>query len=257
MKISIITVSFNEERNISRTIESVLNQSSSDFEYIICDGKSNDNTVKIAKSYRNQFIAKGVKYVVNSEKDNGVYDGMNTGIDIATGDYIYFLNAGDWFYSEDVIEKITSEVARNNLVPDVIYGHIALVERNVFNILKGEIDTPYEVMGIYHQAVFVSSTIIKQCKFNTKYKVSADFDLILKLRLNKASFFKVDVVIAYFSAGGISSVAPYVTAKEHCDICLKNGIQVNQMRILLQRYKIAIAYKLKSVMPQNCGCGGV
>ena len=106
MKITIITVSFNEEKNISRTIESVLDQTSCDFEYIICDGKSADKTVEIAESYRARFAEKGVAYFVNSKKDKGIYDGMNNGIELATGDYVYFLNAGDWFYSNDVIEQI-------------------------------------------------------------------------------------------------------------------------------------------------------
>ena len=107
MKISVVTVAFNEEKNIGKTIESVLNQTSNAIEYIICDGKSTDRTVERANSYKERFAKKGIEYIVNSEKDSGIYDGMNKGIDIATGDYIFFLNAGDWFYSDKIIEEIS------------------------------------------------------------------------------------------------------------------------------------------------------
>ena len=106
MKITIVTVCFNEELNISRTIESALNQTSSDFEYIICDGGSKDKTVEIARSYIGAFEKKGVKYIINSEKDKGIYDGLNKGIDLASEQYIYFLNAGDWFCSDNIVEKV-------------------------------------------------------------------------------------------------------------------------------------------------------
>ena len=120
MKISIITVAFNEEKNIKKTIESVLNQTSDSFEYIICDGKSADKTVEIAKEYKNTFAEKGISYIINSEKNKGIYDGMNKGIDLATGDYIFFLNAGDWFYSDDVIENVVEVGAVSYLAEKVV-----------------------------------------------------------------------------------------------------------------------------------------
>ena len=187
MKISIITVSFNEEKNIRRTIESVLNQTSCDFEYIICDGKSTDKTVEIAKEYENAFLKKGICYIVNSEKDKGIYDGMNKGIDLATGDYIYFLNAGDWFYSGDVIEKVVIGAVMHE-APDVIYGDAAGVERGVINYICGDDAKLKEHMSICHQALFASLALAKEKKFDLKYRIAADYNFTLGLKMAGCSF---------------------------------------------------------------------
>ena len=105
LKFTVVTVAYNAESVIEKTITSVLNQSYLPFEYYIIDGKSGDKTVEKEKKYSVEFQNKGVKYTVISEKDSGIYNAMNKGIELATGDFISFLNAGDW-YEIDSLKNI-------------------------------------------------------------------------------------------------------------------------------------------------------
>jgi glycosyltransferase involved in cell wall biosynthesis len=106
IKLSIITVSYNSERTISETIVSVLNQTSSDFEYILIDGNSQDNTVSLIKSFETDFLNRGINYKWVSEKDDGIYDAMNKGIKLASNSVIGFLNSDDYFHDNNVVQDI-------------------------------------------------------------------------------------------------------------------------------------------------------
>ena len=248
MKITVVTVAFNEEKNIAQTIESVLTQTSNDFEYIICDGKSKDSTVQIAESYKDAFAANGVDYKIYSEKDGGIYYGMNNAIDRASGEYIYFLNAGDWFYSADVVKKVC-EFIDQNAEADIIYGHIAQIERNVVRIATGNDEYLLQDMSICHQAVFTRPKLMKEHKFNTEYRIVADYDFFLGRKLENCIFKQIDCVIAYFSLGGISTVNAKVVVAERIAVSSSHGMKIDKRKLRIQRYKIAIAYKIKSAMP--------
>lgn len=223
MKISIVTVAFNEEKNIAKTIESVLNQTSNAIEYIICDGKSTDKTVEIANSYKEQFAIKGIDYIVNSEKDSGIYGGMNKGIDIATGEYIFFLNAGDWFYSDDIIEKII-EVSQEHVDVDFIYGNVAIVDRGFVEMACGDDSILYDRMSVPHQALFSATKMMKANKFNEEYKICADYEFLLNRKIKGAKFERIDLVIAYFSADGVSNLKIAKLLSEMSSIRKKYGL---------------------------------
>ena len=109
MRFSVITVCLNAESVIAKTIESVLNQTYSPYEYLIFDGNSLDGTVKIAESYRTQFEKKGIRFIIQSEKDSGIFNAMNKGVKAAQGDFVSFLNAGD-IYLRDALEKVNHEL---------------------------------------------------------------------------------------------------------------------------------------------------
>ena len=249
MKITIVTVSFNEERNISRTIESVLTQTSSDFEYIICDGKSTDRTVEIAETYREAFKQKNVNYIVNSEKDKGIYDGMNKGLDLANGKYIYFLNAGDWFYADDIVEKIISAADANDY-PDVIYGNVVGVEREVLTVFSSS-DANLESSMICHQALFSLTSLMKERKFDLNYKIAADYKFVLGLKVDGKRFMGVDLIIAYFSCDGISSVDIKGRYAEHTAVQVSYGISTNKKDINKRIVKESIAQKVKNKLPRK------
>ena len=121
MKFSIITVTYNAAPYLERTVLSVLSQSYPDIEYLIIDGQSTDGTVDIIRQYES-----GIAYWV-SEPDKGLYDAMNKGLRRATGDYVWFLNAGDTFPSADLVQTIAQKIARRKHLPDVIYGDTAIV----------------------------------------------------------------------------------------------------------------------------------
>ena len=251
MKISIVTICFKEEKNIAKTIESVLMQSSEDFEYIICDAKSPDKTVEIAESYKEQFEEKGVAYFVNSEKDAGIYDGMNKGIAKASGEYIYFLNAGDSFFDKDVVGTVIKAVYKNEF-PDILYGAVATVEKNITTILPADHTRLEEYMSVSHPGVFAKTELMKESPFSIDYKIGADYHFILGQFLQKKNFFKVEnLVVAYFSSDGVSSVNIIQSIKEQEKVKSEYGVKTRRLKWLLFAYKKQLFVVIKRCIPQK------
>ena len=250
MKITIVSVAFNEEKNIRRTIESVLNQTSNDIEYIICDGQSTDKTVDIARTYKNAFDDKGITYIINSERDLGIYDAMNKGIRMAEGEYIFFLNAGDWFYSNDIIEKII-KVAQGCKKPDFIYGGVATISRNVIKVVFGDDESLINGMSIPHQALFSKTVYMKENLFDLQYRISADYNFLLGQKLLNRIFYRIDLKIAYFSADGLSSKDMLTLIEESEKIKSKYGIKTNKKKARIKAYKEQLIIKIKSKIPQK------
>lgn len=248
MKISVITICYNEEKNIATTIESVLSQTVCDFEYLICDGKSSDATVEIAESYIEKFKQKNVDFKIFSEKDGGIYFGMNNGIDRAQGDYVLFLNAGDKFYSSDVLAEIIAKV--NGRLPDVIYGDCMLIDRCVASICKTDHTQLKEHMSIGHPSTLVRADVIKANKFDTTYRIAADYNMMLGLYMKNMEFLHLDLIISKFYLGGISSVQVVKTKKEVCSIQESHGIQVDVEAVLAKAKKTEFKNKLRSKAPK-------
>lgn len=169
-KISVITVTYNAGEYIKDTVESVLAQNYSNLEYIVIDGMSNDNTVSIVKHYEPEIK-------VISERDNGIYDAMNKGVDISTGDYVLFLQAGD-LLQDGVIESLSSYFEDNECA--FIYGNVGI--RNNGLIIGGEFDK-IRIMkeNISQQAIIYSRSIFDRVgKHDIKYNVHADWILNAK-----------------------------------------------------------------------------
>ena len=248
MKISIVTVAFNEEKNIRRTIESVLNQTSCDFEYIICDGKSTDRTVEIAKEYESIFSQKGINFIVNSEKDNGIYDGMNKGIDLSSGNYVIFINAGDALYNSDVIGNIIRSIKDDQ--PEVVYGDCQFIDNHIKRVECADHQLLKERMSICHQSVLVRTDIIKANKFDINYKIAADYNMMLTLYMQKCRFFKINEVISIFYADGISSLQIIESTKEACAVKLRHGIKCNARKEISIAKKIQRIIKIKNYLPK-------
>ncbi len=247
MKISIITVCYNEEKNIASTIESVLSQVSLDYEFIICDGESKDRTVEIAKSYIPAFEEKGVDYKIFSERDGGIYFGMNNGIDRACGNYVIFMNAGDRFYDGMVIQSISDGMGDD--YPDVIYGDCQIIDRGACYTVSANHENLRNNMSICHQSILVRTDVIKENKFNTKYKIAADYDMMLGIYLNGGRFIKLDKIISSFSIGGISSVSIVKSVSEACDVKASHGIEHNREVELKNAKKSQRIIKLKRSIP--------
>ena len=248
MKISIVTVCYNEEKNIAKTIESVLNQTSNSFEYIICDGKSADKTVEIAKTYAVKFKEKGVEYRVYSERDGSIYAGMNNGIDRATGDYVIFINAGDKLNYEDAIKNVIEAVGNNS--PHVIYGNSLYVDMCVCSVFDTCHKDLERGMTLAHPATLVRSDVIKSHKFDTSFKIAADYNMMLTLYQENCEFLKVDVIISNFYADGISSINRCASASESCRVRRLHGIDCNEEQELIQAKKIERKLKLKNRIPK-------
>ena len=134
-QISVTTVSLNAGNDIESTINSILNQSFTDYEYLIIDGGSVDATIEIAKRYTKNFLEKGISYRIISEKDEGIYDAMNKAAKYANGEWIIYINAGDALFDSTVLERLSSEIADDL---DVIYGDAVLLDHNKYKLLKAK-----------------------------------------------------------------------------------------------------------------------
>lgn len=191
IKISVITVVFNDRRNIEETLKSVLSQTYSNIEYIVIDGDSKDGTIDILEKYRDHFA-----FFV-SEKDKGIYDAMNKGLSLATGEYVIFMNSGDVFSDNLVLDKVFKN---RNSFPDVIYGY-TVGKYGQFRLLQ-PLEPFYKSskycpsVGICHQSVFVKTEKAKELKFDLTYKVCADHNMLYKLYKYNASFEMYDGVIS-------------------------------------------------------------
>lgn len=197
-KISVITISYNNKIDIENTIKSVISQTWQNIEYIVIDGGSNDGTIDIIENYIHNVD------VFISEKDDGIYDALNKGITLATGDYLICMNAGDCFFSPTTIENVFEKLSTS---PDIIYGnHIDPALPNQI-IKPRKLSEFWKGMPFNHQSTFVKTTLQKKYPFNLKYRVSSVYDFFYKTWKNGYSFQYIDQTIAFYDMNGISATS--------------------------------------------------
>ena len=206
MKVSVITVCLNSEKTIARCIESVVNQDYNNYEYIIIDGNSSDNTLSIITNYKSK-ISKLI-----TEYDNGLYDAMNKGIKLANGEIISILNSDDLYASKSTLKTVVSEFSKSN--KKIIFGNLHYFSENDSSIIKRKyIPRYFRQWHLYfgfippHPATFIHFSIYQQCGlYNTSIKSASDFEFFLRLFLvyNK-SFLYVNKLLVLMQNGGKSS----------------------------------------------------
>lgn len=201
MKISIITVSYNSENTIKETIESVLNQTNQNFEYIIVDGLSKDRTIEIIKSYESKFLEKKINYKWISEKDNGIYDAMNKGIKMSNGELVGIINSDDW-YEKDAIEKILKKYNKENY--DMLYCDLRIVSEKKNFIKKAKKSKIVTTRYWNHPTTFVKRSVYNKFNYQCKY-IYDDLDFMLKVRKGKYKVQILNEVISNFRIGGVSN----------------------------------------------------
>ena len=190
MKISIITVVYNNQKTIKDAIESVLAQNYTNIEYIIIDGNSNDGTLDVINNYASKITK------IISEKDNGIYDAMNKGLKLATGDVIGILNSDDLYANNSILNEVMKHF-NNDMNLDILYGDLVYVKHdNVDKIVRRWTSKPYypnffENGGVPpHPSLFVSSRVYQEAGyFNLKYRLAADYEFML--RIFKTFSFKI------------------------------------------------------------------
>ncbi len=236
MKISIITVCYNSAKTIEKTIESVASQTYQDIEYIIVDGKSTDESFSIFSKY-NDVISK-----VLSEPDEGIYDAMNKGLELATGDYLMFLNSDDQLYDEDVIEKVAQACMQGS---DIVYGNLCHLDNqsgkkqirrhNKLNKIYLIKNTPCQPATLYKKEVFDRVGF-----FNTDFKIVSDQEWFLR------AFFKfgitsryIDYTLNIFNQGGVS------TNVEH------ENLQIQERKKMFSMYFSEKEFKIYSFIAKN------
>jgi glycosyltransferase involved in cell wall biosynthesis len=239
MKISIITVCYNSEATIRDTIKSVLSQDYPGIEYIIIDGLSKDNTMNIVSEYNNK-ISK-----IISEPDQGIYDAMNKGIRLATGDVIGILNSDDLFEYPAVISDVVScfESEPNT---SLVFGDVVFVEpnntQNIIRFYSAEKFRSWKLRFGWmppHPATFFKRTAYEQVGvYSLDYKISADYELFVRmLMVHKLAYARIDKVLVRMRAGGISTSGiknSLLLNSEIVRACKKNGVYTNLFFVLLK-----------------------
>ncbi|WP_315337163.1 glycosyltransferase family 2 protein [Pseudomonas grimontii] len=237
MKISIITVSYNSATTIRDTIESVIGQSFNNVEYIVVDGASKDSTMAIVNEYSDK-ISKIV-----SEPDKGIYDAMNKGIALATGDVIGILNSDDFYESDDVLESVF-ECFSSSPDSQLIFGDVVFVKSDdletVTRFYGAEHFRPWKLRFGWmppHPATFVRAGAYKEIgPYSVKYKISADYEMFVRLLLvHQYNFSRLDKVLVRMRAGGVSTSGIRSSLrlnKEIVDACRRNGIYTNIFMVL-------------------------
>ena len=233
MKVSIITVTYNSEKYLKQTIISVFEQNYKNIEYIIIDGGSTDGTIDIINKYKTN-----INYFI-SESDKGIYDAMNKGIKIATGDIIGFLNSDDIYYDKYVVNNIVNEFT-NNI--DCLYGNIYFVDSNNTNkIIRNYSGKNFSLnqFAFGHMPPHPSFYALKKLYnvvgfFKIGYKIAADFDYLIRaLIINKAKYKYINLPFVKMRTGGVSSTIKnkILLNQEIFRSCNENMINTNYIKI--------------------------
>ncbi len=231
-KISVITVCFNSLEMLKKTMQSVDSQTYTNYEYIVIDGNSTDGTLHFLKNYEGKLT----KYV--SESDQGIYDAMNKGVKMSSGDYVIFLNAGDLFADATTLEKIFKDKIYDS---DVIYGDV---------IKNGKVkpaEKPHNAHKMYfcHQSCFTKLECLRQFPFDTKYKMSADFNFFKILTLNNKTFKQLNIPISIFDTTGVSNTKRSKGLKENINVVNEHDNIINKVRLLPRLYFVYWYAKLR------------
>ena len=244
--ISIITATYNSAETINDTIKSVLCQTNKDFEYIIVDGGSTDETIDIVKSYESEFSGR-LKWV--SEKDKGIYDAMNKGIKMASGDIIGILNSDDYYTSDDILQTIADTFKCQNV--DAIYGDIHFIKDGVpdkcVRYYSSRLFSPFWLRFGFmpaHPSFYCKRDVFdKSGLYRLDYKIGSDYEMMVRLfRKHKISSRYVPKDFVTMRTGGASNSnlqSRLTLIKEDVKACRDNGIYTNELFICLKfLYKI-------------------
>lgn len=209
MKISVITVCYNSVKTLEQTIKSVIAQNYDELEYIIIDGGSTDGTLDIIRKY-NANITFWI-----SESDHGLYDAMNKGLKVCTGEAVAFLNSDDW-YDDNVLDRVNSFFEENDV--DIVSGQTysvrdGIIKKNVF--ARDNDENVFFKLMYHHPALFVKKKLFEMTgNYDITYKIAADTDWIMRAYSDGAKILKVDDYFTFFRHGGLSSRNVYETLKE-------------------------------------------
>lgn len=216
--ISIVTPSFNSEKTIYTTIESILKQTYPQIEYIIVDGNSADGTVGIAESYREALEKRGISYQIISEPDRGIYDAMNKGIRRAKGELIGIINSDDW-YEENALQRVAEVYEKNPF--DMFYADLRIWQEDVNGNLKEKMIKHSRLRKLVvsrdwnHPTTFITKEVYQKFQYKLE-SVHDDWDLVLRIRKAGLKIVILNEVLADFRMGGASN-------EKNLKKCIKRG----------------------------------
>ena len=222
LKISVITVTYNAANLIARTIGSVEEQTYDAVEHIIIDGNSQDSTLSEIHHYqeRNSRTEHPREIVCRSEPDRGIYDAMNKGLELATGKYLLFLNAGDRFHTPDTLAQIASVAEKGDKLPAVIYGDTHIVDAAGNFLHRRRLSPPPRLtwrsfqsgMLVCHQAFFAKRTLAPT--YDTSYRFSADFDWCIRVMKQSKQLFNTHLTLIDYLSEGMTTQNHKASLKE-------------------------------------------
>jgi len=234
--VSIITITYQAEPFLRATMDSILNQQALDFEYLLIDGASTDGTTDIIKQYEPLFMEKGLSFRWISEPDKGLYHAMNKGLRMATGTYIWFVNAGDAIASEQTLSEVIAQlkqtfhclISEEKSLPDFIYGETLIVNEKGEILGARRLKAPETLtwknfrmgMLVCHQSMLVKRSLAPL--FNLNYHYSADFDWAINCLKKSAHIFNTHLVLSHFMEGGVSKTKMKASLKERFQIMSTN-----------------------------------
>lgn len=218
--ITVVTVVYNGAEFLEETIKSVIKQTYDNVEYIIVDGGSTDATLDIIRKYEH-----AIDYWV-SEPDKGIYDAMNKGIDLGNGEWINFMNAGDYFFDACILEQVFEKSAYLQCF-DVIYGdHEVRYPNKTKKVKGGDVKNLWKGSQFCHQSAFVRLNNHKVSKFNLYKKVASDYDFFATIKKRKSNFCRVFFMVSSVSSGGVSDLKRNLVYTEWCRSAKKSSLNV-------------------------------
>lgn len=200
--VSIVTVTYNSEKTLKITMESVLGQTYDNIEYLMIDGSSTDGTLALSESYRERLEQKGIRLRIVSEPDSGIYDAMNKGIRLATGDIIGIINSDDW-YEPETVETVIKEFAKGEC--DLLFANIRLHKADGSSFVKKARLRSFQTSRDWnHPTMFVKADVYKEHPFRMK-GIHDDYGCYLQMRKEGLRIVTLDKVLANFRMGGVSN----------------------------------------------------
>ncbi len=228
IKISVITCTYNASHTIERTLRSVGEQQYTEVEHIIIDGKSTDDTIRKAEQYKRQsdICDNGHTVIIISEPDKGLYDAMNKGLKIASGDYLVYLNAGDTFPETKTLRVVAESINEGELLPGVLYGNTDLVDDEENFIRHRRLTPPQKLnwrsfqdgMVVCHQAFYALTSIARSTPYNIYYRYSADVDWCIRIMKTSEKegreLRKINRVVVNYLDEGMTTINRKASLKE-------------------------------------------
>lgn len=255
MKLSVVTVCYNAEKTIDKTIKTVFEQDTPDYEYLIIDGKSTDKTISILNYWKGIFNDVGKNMKIVSEEDGGIYDAMNKAVKIANGEYILFLNSGDELFDSGTISYLNSLIMQDDTY-DVIYGDTQLCRVGLYkaNLAKG-IEAISTDIPFCHQSTITKRERLVDNGYDVHFEICADYDWFLKLYLNDGCFRQVNRPISTYEQMGYSAKNNGIDYfKERLKVRYKNRVisdkEYKKMYDEMEKNIKTIKHLMKKLLPR-------
>ncbi len=240
---TIITVTYNSDKTLEKTILSVINQTYRNFEYIIIDGQSTDTTLDIIHQYDKSLS------IWVSEKDHGIYDAMNKGIRLATGKWIIFMNSGDVFADNEVLQKVAATASTGDY--DILYGDIFVEKQS--NLLLRTAAEPCNKQRMYfcHQSVFTRASILKEMPFDTRFRMSSDLHFFKRCYYKQLKFKHMQLPVAIFDRNGISNTNRLAGLLDNVAVIKDVDKGFEKYRFLLKLYFVITRIRISNIFKSS------